>query len=401
MEPHQNASDNVDKWIKEKKSIEDQVEIQTKELKEEQEKLLSSNRLMKGLLDNLPIGVFVMSAQGNPMIMNKIAKELSGRTFEREDGTPYPAEELPVNVTIKQEIPATRRDLIITKVDGKKVRLAMLSNPVFDAQGKLEMAIVVLLDITDEYFIDRAKTEFVSLASHQLRTPLSAMNWYSEMLLKGYADPLTKSQKNFVEEIYKSSQRMSDLVSTLLNVSRIELGSFAVEPVQYDVCKLINTITEELQLQITEKKITLVQNCKLTQPVVPLDPKLMGIVIENLLTNSIKYTAAGGIIKIGATSQKDGSVVLTVEDNGYGIPQSEQSKIFTKLYRGDNIKMLDTQGNGLGLYMIKSILNSSGCDIWFESAENNGTVFFVKIPKKGMTRKAGKKHLSGMQGMQS
>lgn len=403
---------DVTERMKEKKVVEEQVEIRTSELQAERAKLLASNRLMTGLLDNLPVGVFVVDASGKPIIVNKTAGKLSGRSAEemvsntprsysqeytltREDGTIYPEDELPLMVTFKKHIPAAKRDIFISRGDGSRIPIMVLSSPVFDAVGNLELVIMVYQDITDEYYIDRAKTEFVSLASHQLRTPLSAMNWYAEMLTRGYAGKLDHTQTDFVEEIYKSSKRMSELVSTLLNVSRIELGTFSIEPIEYDLCKIIDTVFDELKLQVSQKHITMDIEADKRPFIVSIDVKLMDIVIENLLTNAVKYTADGGKISVSLSREKNGSATIAVKDTGYGIPAGEQNKIFTKMYRAENIKIMDTYGTGLGLYMVKAILDSSGCAIRFTSVEKKGTTFFVEIPPQGMKKKEGRKHLTG------
>ena len=163
---------------------------------------------------------------------------------------------------------------------------------------KIVGAVEVFRDITREKEIDKAKTEFVSLASHQLRTPLSTVNWYSEMLLAGDAGKVTLSQKKYLEEIYNGNHRMVDLVNTLLDVSRIELGTFIVETKPTDITKLIQSVINDQRLLINEKKIRFSSAFEDKIPRIKADPKLLRMVIENLLSNSVKYTPDSGKVKL-------------------------------------------------------------------------------------------------------
>jgi len=246
---------------------------------------------------------------------------------------------------------------------------------------KIVGAVEVFRDITKEKEIDKAKTEFVSLASHQLRTPLSTVSWYSEMLLAGDAGKVTATQKKYLEEIYAGNQRMVDLVNTLLDVSRIELGTFIVESKPTNIVKLVQTIIEEHRQLIDKNKIKFLSSFAENIPTIQADPKLLGMVVQNLLSNALKYTTENGKVEL-AVSRVDKNILLKVSDNGYGIPKNQQDKIFTKLFRADNVVGKDTVGTGLGLYIAKSIVEQAHGKIWFESEENKGTIFFVSLPIK-------------------
>ncbi|MFA5163295.1 MAG: ATP-binding protein [Patescibacteria group bacterium] len=263
-------------------------------------------------------------------------------------------------------------------------------SPVLNKNKEVEFLISVARDITQEKNIDRAKTEFVSLASHQLRTPLSSINWYAEMLLDGDAGKLNKEQKNFVEAIYKGNQRMVELVNALLNVSRIELGTFAVEPVPTDFKAVAQSVLEELKPMISNKKLKIEFTSDSKLGLIPADPKLIRIVFQNLLSNAAKYTPDKGLIKIKIYPEGQ-NLMISVQDNGYGIPKEQQAKIFDKLFRADNVKEKDTEGTGLGLYIVKSIIEGSQGNVRFESEEDKGTTFFVSLPLKGMIKKTGTK----------
>lgn len=279
--------------------------------------------------------------------------------------------------------------------DGRQyISLASIS-PILSGDNKVIFFVGIERDITKEKEIDQAKTEFVSLASHQLRTPLSTINWYSEMLLDGDVGELNNGQKEYLREVYKGNKRMVDLVNALLNVSRLELGTFAIDPEKTKIIDVAKSVINEMKPQIAAKKIKLIQKFDDRIPTMMLDKKLIRMVIQNLLSNAVKYTSQMGRVTIFINRiKKNKEIEIVVVDNGMGIPKYQQDKIFTKLFRADNVKEQDTEGTGLGLYIVKSIVEHSGGRAWFVSEENKGTKFYVILPFSGMSKKEGTKQLS-------
>lgn len=269
---------------------------------------------------------------------------------------------------------------------------------VFDNNGDIIYYVAIERDITKEKEVDKAKTEFVSLASHQLRTPLSAINWYTEMLLDGDAGAVNEDQKKFLEEIAIGNKRMVDLVDDLLNVSRLDMGTFILEIKPINILDLIKSVLGEEKPQIIEKKLEIEESYDKDLAPFVADEKLLRIVFQNLLSNAVKYTTPSGKLKISLLKINIGetfgekiidkeSLAFSVSDSGMGIPSSQQDKIFMKLFRADNAKASETEGTGLGLYVIKSIIDLSGGLIWFKSEENKGTTFYVVFPISGMQKK--------------
>lgn len=247
------------------------------------------------------------------------------------------------------------------------------------SRGKVVGSIIVFRNIEKEKEIDNAKNEFISLVSHQLRTPLSAINWITESLLAGDRGKINNKQKEYISNISESNKRMISLVNYILDVSRIELNTFIVDAKPTNIFELIENVVNESHHLIESKKLVLHKNYHPNLGVINIDARYVRMIIDNLVSNAIKYTPEKGSIDV-TVAITNANLCITVADTGYGIPDEDASKIFTKLFRAHNIATKDTDGNGLGLYIIKSIVSYAGGKIWFESKENKGTTFFVTLP---------------------
>jgi PAS domain S-box-containing protein len=262
-------------------------------------------------------------------------------------------------------------------------------SPILDQSGKkVEFYLGVERDITLLKEIDKSKTEFVSLASHQLRTPLSAVNWYAELLLDEHTGKLNADQKSYVDEIYAGNQRMVSLVNSLLNISRLELGTFEITPKSIDPADVVSDVLKELEPKIKQNHLSVINNSPEGTVKYSADAELLHIVIQNLLSNAVKYTPSKGSITVTVGFMNDAFKII-VADTGRGIPAHQKNKIFTKLFRADNVRELDIEGTGLGLYIVKSIVEQSGGSISFTSQINKGTTFTITLPKQGMLKKQG------------
>lgn len=252
-------------------------------------------------------------------------------------------------------------------------------SPILSVHGKVKFYVSIERDITKAKEMDRMKTEFISLASHQLRTPLTAMKWSSELLLG--ETKLTGKQLKYIKDIADSNERMTQLVNTLLNISRIESGGLTVIPKPTILSSLMYQVLRELEGGFKAKGIRSTINIDPNLPAINIDPKLITEVYVNLLTNAVKYSPKGGKIKIRISKDKR-NITTQITDTGLGIPRSEHGSVFQKFYRGSNILSMHTDGTGLGLYLAKEIIESSSGKIWFESSDS-GTTFFFSLPLTG------------------
>lgn len=235
--------------------------------------------------------------------------------------------------------------------------------------------------------LDRLKSEFVSVASHQLRTPLTSINWIAESLLTESKGKLNQAQKKAMGELYNSGQRMAALISDLLRASSLDLGTYKSEFEDIDAAEAVKVAIKDQKPALDKKKISITTNIGTDLPKANLDKQLLSIIFQNLLSNSVKYTPEGGKITIDIHAKKS-NLLISVADNGIGIPHDQQAQIFSKFFRADNAKESDAgNSTGLGLYIVKAMVQMAHGSVWFESAENSGAIFYVKLPLYGGRRK--------------
>jgi PAS domain S-box-containing protein len=240
-------------------------------------------------------------------------------------------------------------------------------------------AINLFRDITQEYEIDSMKSEFISLASHQLRTPLSSIQTYSHMLLDGFMGEISKEQKTALEAIVDAGDRMNHLTDTLLNITRIEAGYMTVSKKDIDIKALAEKVIKEQDIEAKAKKLSISTNFPKENMIADTDKFITKEILTNLVSNAIKYTPERGQITISIKRVKD-EIICSVDDTGIGIPKQSHEYIFNKFFRAPNVLDRDTTGTGLGLYLIKSLAERINIPLWFESDESKGTTFYFALP---------------------
>lgn len=255
---------------------------------------------------------------------------------------------------------------------------------VHDNNGKPERVVGSCQDITEAKRLDRAKDEFISLVSHQLRTPLTVIQLYGNMLRGGLAEPLKPDQQQYVDKMTDASVRLIKLVGDILNISRMELKRITVDTKPTDINKLIQVHIDELTPAAQSKQVAISFKPNARLHPVGVDSTIFGEIIHNLISNAVRYTRAnGGKINVSFERDHDGHL-LTVHDNGIGIPESAQPHIFERFYRADNATRVNGEGTGLGLYLVRLFSETTGAKTWFESKHQQGTTFYVQLPSGGM-----------------
>jgi len=266
-----------------------------------------------------------------------------------------------------------------TRQNGYGYTIDLFLQPILH-NNKTIFYIAIVHDITKIKEVDRAKSEFVSVASHQLRTPLTGIKWSCELALKENLGELVRS---YVKEIDKSNNRIVKLVSDLLDVSRIETGQkFDVIITQGDIIPIIKDTIVNQESTSKEKEVSLETAESLPEKLLlPFDGLKMAQVWQNLISNAIKYAFPESTVVIGCQDTAK-EVIFSVKNNGIGIPQTQKEHIFERFFRADNASTTHTDGTGLGLYIAKAIIDGHGGKIWFESEENKETTFYFSLPKK-------------------
>ena len=235
--------------------------------------------------------------------------------------------------------------------------------------------------------LDETKDEFISMASHQLRTPLTSVKGYLSMVLEGDAGPLKPQQRELLKQSFMSSERMVNLIADLLNLSRLNTGKFVIDAAPVDLRVVVDQEVAQLRETAKAKNVKLIWVIPKTFTIMPLDEGKMHQVIMNFIDNALYYTPSGGNVEIILTETPT-SVEYRVKDTGIGVPRDTQHRLFSKFYRADNARRMRPDGTGLGLYMAKKVIAAQGGSIIFESEEGKGSTFGFRFVKPAGSRAA-------------
>jgi signal transduction histidine kinase len=227
--------------------------------------------------------------------------------------------------------------------------------------------------------INRLKREFVEIASHQLRSPLSIIKWYTERMLENKASNLSSLQVDQLKIIEDANVRMLSIVNDLLNISNIESGKNTIRIEKTEVGAIARTVTEANRVLAELKKIKIEISPKSRKFFAMADLGSLKIVLENLVNNSIKYTPERGTVSI-SMKKENGMFVCEIKDTGPGISENEKKLLFQKFYRSKDHKNKNIQGTGLGLYICKVLIGQMKGDIWLESEKGSGSSFYFSLP---------------------
>lgn len=377
---------------------EEKLKLKGKELRLINYQLKKENSEVETLLSSIGDGIVALNREGviqfaNPAFAKIVDSPLSnivGRyttevlRYYNEKDVLVPKSERPFWIAMsKGKFSIVKRsDYHYLNNDGHRIDISITAAPVLH-EGKITGSVAVFRDITKEKEIERTKTEYVSLAAHQLRTPLSTMRLTTEVVLSEIAKKNLKNVEAYSKDILEEIDEMSETVDRFLNVTKIEAGLFVISPKLSKIPQLLSDYLRLLGPQFTDKKVKVDVTIDPILPTSMIDPKVFEIIVDNLLSNAIKYTKSSGKIDIKIT-QKNQKIIISIGDNGSGIPKQDQARVFKKLFRSSST--LKTEGTGLGLYIVKLLVEQSGGKIWFESSDK-GTVFYVSYPLTGMKKK--------------
>ncbi|MEX2012897.1 MAG: ATP-binding protein, partial [Candidatus Levyibacteriota bacterium] len=338
---------------------------------------------LTAMISGLADGVFMIDRENNLSIINQAAKNLLGiqkdtPTFFDVMGAMYPTYDLPsrVNLSLSQSSTHEEKEVRV----GNKV-LQVFITPVLTREGSKQKAIgasVLLHDVTTEKNIAQIKEDFTNMMVHELRAPLTAIKDSSELILTDQDRLQKEEREKFLKIINKQSGVLLDQIGQVLDAAKIEAGRFTIQRSQQDLKKIIDERIETFKLQAQKQNISLIENVK-ELPNISVDPLRISQVLNNLLSNSLKFTPSGGTVTISAKLET-GLIQIFVTDTGIGIPGDLQEDIFSKFFQVASPTPGLKKGTGLGLYLVKGIVEAHGGKVFVESKEGQGTTISFTLP---------------------
>ncbi|MFT7507287.1 MAG: signal transduction histidine kinase [Acidimicrobiales bacterium] len=367
----------TEKLRKEAKKVEEKVKLRTHELFLERAKL-------EKIAQNMQTGAILLDSSGEVVFINGPARKFIDYYEEGYVGSLKSLNETffsyPVEEYLKRSLEGEALEINDAQI--KNSIFNVLFQTLTDKHGTT--GVLVWIDnITEERLLDRSKSELVTVASHQLRTPLTITKGNTELLLDESFGPLNEEQRLIIEQTAASNENMITLVNQMLDIAKIEQGEFAFKVTDVQIDTILEKVIKDLSSYAKEKKMVIQYNP--TDKKIPLikgDDTRLYQVFQNLIDNALKYTRPedDGCFLVISTDVTATSVRITIRDQGIGIPRREHEKIFGRFYRATNAETLVIDGTGLGLHIVQTIVESLGGTIRFVSVENKGTIFTVTFP---------------------
>ncbi|TSC95255.1 MAG: two-component sensor histidine kinase [Parcubacteria group bacterium Licking1014_1] len=373
------------------------------DLQSEKEALINAKAKDEALLQSIGDGIIATGLDKKIIAMNKMAEKLLGWktdeaigklydevvSLEDEKGTFVPPEEKPLHKAFihgTTTTTTTTTGLYLFSKNKIKFPVAITISPII-LDDKRIGAVEVFRDITKEKEMEKLRTDFLALASHQLRTPLSGTKWLIETMQKGITGKIEPKEKEYLGQVYQLNERMIQLVSEMLSALRLESGTEAIKKEVISVTDFYQNLIASVALPAKSRWVVLrnslknIATLKNKKIKVESDAQMLKTILDCFVSNAINYSSPGQEVILDAKEEKD-TIILSVKDNGIGIPEEEQKRIFERFYRASNAKALKPAGSGLGLNIAKTLAEKVGATISFESKENKGTMFYLTIPKK-------------------
>jgi PAS domain S-box-containing protein len=363
--------------------------------------------LLQAVLDALPTGVYLAQGeQARLLFANRAAVDMWGARWQpgqplteflsthhirmlASDGHELASDELAAVRTLRTQEPVLQYQEVIQHADGSALPVlfnaVLLPTALFEHLEKAEKGaggvLVVMQDISPLKATEHLKDEFIGMAAHELRNPLSALKGFVEMLLiqsqRGHGAQLADWQQEAIEEINLATSRLVDLTEALLDVTRIQAGRLVLSLASHDLVVLIRQVVRRVQESSRQHHLSF--QTEVESLVVSVDALRIEQVLSNLLFNAVKYSPDGGEIVLRLqVEQEQGQVVLAVQDRGIGIPAEQQACLFQSFARATNVQGI--MGAGLGLYLCRELVERHGGHIWLESVEGQGSTFFITLP---------------------
>ncbi|HLD21263.1 MAG TPA: ATP-binding protein [Patescibacteria group bacterium] len=354
-------------------------------LHEREVEILVERDKVRSILNSLEDGIIMLDTQNRILSINPPALTILRLYKDQEhlvldkNHFPKPFHQL---ITAILDQPSSKRlgqEVLIPEGEDNSY-IQVDSIPMYGTDGKIISWVKVVKDITRERELDEVKSDFISVAAHQLRTPLAGLKWFFQLMIDGDAGKISEEQKKLLIEADEQNKRVIDIINNLLDVSDVEGEHSQYEFKNEDFSAVVEEIIRTSKRDTEQKHIQLdFQKSCPKMPHIMIDKIKLRMALQNLVDNAIKYSSEGSTIFM-RTWVKHGRLLFSIQDQGMGIPKKEQSKIFSKFFRASNAKAKVSTGSGLGLYIVKKMIQKHRGQVWFESKLGQGTTFFVSLP---------------------
>lgn len=354
--------------------------------------LASEKSQLQVLIDNMPEGVFTTDLAGRVLTWNAAAQAITGWSLSEMAGRPcsefikcqtvdevWCQRHCPLRLSMdtQHKFDSGVDSVFVVKRDGEhRVPVFITSAPIFNEEGKVAGSILVFRDITKEKEIEQMKEDFLATITHDLKSPLASVMGYTELLLNPKLGEINTTQKEFLEAIIRSSKTLQFLIDNILEITRMEAGKMVFNPGLFNLEALVSEIHEMFRPLASPKNLRLDMFVD-DSLIVYGDREKMKEVFINLFSNAIKFTREKGVITVRVVPEHQ-SVTIMVSDTGKGIPQDQINRLFQKFAQ---VKSDEKRGTGLGLYIVKRIMDAHGQDVRVESREGVGTTFIFGLPR--------------------
>jgi PAS domain S-box-containing protein len=347
---------------------------------------------LSAIIDNSAEGVMILDADGHVGVFNRALTRMTG--WDAEEALGRSASEVLAlrdrqgNPVSLPEPPRQRSSAAVGRasVEGDVVRrggppvtVGVTATPLYDEEGGLARVILNVVDITRFRQAEELKSTFVSVVSHELKTPVALIKGYAETLRREDADWDRETMQESLGVIAEESDHLTHLIDSLLEASRIQAGGLKLEPTDVQMPRLAERVVDGFRTQ------TMIHTFELDFPpdFPPVwgDPERLREVMSNLVSNAVKYSPDGGTVWIGGRVDQTGTTIY-VADQGMGIPPEEQGRIFDRFHRVESGLHRSTEGTGLGLYLVRAIIEAHGGRVWVESAPGRGSIFIFTLPRR-------------------
>ncbi|MDO8584722.1 MAG: ATP-binding protein [bacterium] len=351
-----------------------------------------SDAWLRSVISELSDAVIAYDENFNVLIFNKAAERVFGVSAEAVAGIKLGLE-LASDAKLKRLVqvvfPSLAPTVIARSETGAYPQVAdiqfddallrVTTNRITDASGKTQGFTKVIRDRTREAEILKSKSEFITVAAHQLRTPLTAVGWVFQGLKKDVA--LNADSKMLVDTGDLASQKLLQIVNDLLDVAKMEGGKFGYEFQSSDLVAFLDGVLQGAKPLAKTYGVELFFDAPKDPIPLDFDAQKLSVAVSNLIDNAIKYNVPNGTVTLGVQQLPDKPYALvTIKDTGVGVPPEALQKLFTKFFRAENVQKFSTEGSGLGLYLTKNIINRHGGQIWVESELSRGTTFSFTLP---------------------